>query len=45
MLEDVRREGVDDGLLGERLQREGAERFTASWLESSTWMGQGGEGP
>ncbi|MEO7107459.1 MAG: transaldolase [Rhodoferax sp.] len=31
VLEEFRREGIDDDALAERLQREGAESFTASW--------------
>ncbi len=31
VLEEFRREGVDDGALAARLQREGAESFAASW--------------
>ncbi len=31
VLEDFRRQGVDDEALAARLQREGAESFTASW--------------
>ena len=31
MLEEFRREGVDDEALAERLQREGADAFSKSW--------------
>jgi transaldolase len=31
VLEEFRREGVDDGALAERLQREGVEAFATSW--------------
>ena len=31
MLEEFRREGVDDDALAARLQREGADAFAASW--------------
>ncbi len=33
VLEEFRREGVDDEALAERLQREGAEAFAKSWAE------------
>jgi hypothetical protein len=31
VVEEFRREGVDDGALAERLQREGVEAFATSW--------------
>jgi transaldolase len=31
VLEEFRREGVDDEALAKRLQREGVEAFAASW--------------
>ena len=31
MLEEFRREGVDDNALATRLQREGGDAFAASW--------------
>ena len=36
VLEEFRREGVDDAALGERLQREGVERFATSWHAAMT---------
>jgi len=33
VLDEFRREGIDDGALAARLQKEGAEAFTKSWVE------------
>ncbi|MEO6279780.1 transaldolase [Roseateles sp.] len=40
VLEEFRREGVDDAALAERLQREGVEGFAASWHAALTCIRQ-----
>ena len=47
VLEEFRREGVDDAALAERLQREGVESFATSWHALLARIGEkcGSEGP
>jgi transaldolase len=46
VLEEFRREGVDDAALAERLQREGVESFATSWHALLTRLGEkGAPGP
>jgi transaldolase len=40
VLEEFRREGVDDAALAERLQREGVESFATSWHALLTRLGE-----
>ncbi len=42
VLEEFRREGVDDAALAERLQREGVESFATSWHALLTRLGEKG---